>query len=46
MKAFLGYLPNAKKKDQFVDTFLIEFEHLGGAWSLDFMRLDIFARKF
>jgi trans-aconitate methyltransferase len=46
MKAFLGYLPNAKKKDQFVDTFLIEFEHSGGAWSLDFMRLDIFARKF
>jgi trans-aconitate methyltransferase len=46
MKAFLGYLPNAKKKDQFVDAFLIEFKYSGGAWSLDFMRLDIFARKF
>ena len=46
MKAFLGYLTNAKKKDQFVDAFLNEFERSGGAWSLDFMRLGIFARKF
>jgi predicted aminopeptidase len=46
MKAFLGYLTNAKKKDQFVDAFLNEFERSDGAWSLDFMRLGIFARKF
>jgi trans-aconitate 2-methyltransferase len=46
MKAFLGYLPDANKKDQFVDAFLNEFERSGGAWSLDFMRLGIFARKF
>ena len=46
MKAFLGYLPNAKKKDQFLDAFLNEFEHSGRAWSLDFMLLSIFARKF
>jgi trans-aconitate 2-methyltransferase len=46
MKAFLGYLPDAKKKDQFVDAFLNEFERSGGAWLLDFMRLGIFARKF
>jgi trans-aconitate 2-methyltransferase len=46
MNPFLGYLPDAKKKDQFVDAFLNEFEQSGGAWSLDFMRLDIFAKKF
>ena len=46
MKPFLGYLPYAKKRDQFVDVFLDEFEQLGVGWLLDFMRLDIFARKF
>ncbi|HEU4445790.1 MAG TPA: methyltransferase domain-containing protein, partial [Nitrososphaeraceae archaeon] len=47
MKTFLDYLPDAKKKDQFLDTFLKEFEHSSsGAWSLDFLRLGIFARKF
>lgn len=46
MKAFLGYLPDAKNKDQFVDAFLNEFKRSGGGWSLDFMRLSISARKF
>ena len=46
MKPFLGYLPDAKNKDQFVDAFLNEFERSGWAWSLDFMRLNISARKF
>jgi hypothetical protein len=47
MNSFLGYLPDVKKKDQFVNAFLMEFEHSeGGAWSLDFMRLSIIARKF
>jgi trans-aconitate 2-methyltransferase len=46
MKAFLGYLPDAKNKDQFVNAFLNEFERSSGAWSLDFMRLGISARKF
>ncbi len=46
MKEFLSYLPDAKKRDQFVDAFLIEREHSGGNWSLDFMRLRIYARKF
>ncbi len=45
MKTFLAYLANRDKKDQFLDAFLNDFEHLGRAWSLDFMRLDIFARK-
>jgi trans-aconitate 2-methyltransferase len=45
MKPFIGYLPNAKKKDQFVDALLNEFERSGWAWSLDFMRLSISARK-
>jgi trans-aconitate 2-methyltransferase len=44
-KPFLGYLPDAKKKDEFLGIFLNEFECLVGAWSLDFMRLRIFARK-
>ena len=44
-KPFLGYLPNAKNKDEFLEVFLNEFERLVGAWSLDFMRLRIFAKK-
>jgi trans-aconitate 2-methyltransferase len=44
-KPFLGYLPDAKKRAEFLDVFLNEFERLVGAWSLDFMRLRIFARK-
>lgn len=47
MNTFLDYLPDVKKKkDQFVNAFLMEFEHSEGAWSLGFMRLSIFARKF
>jgi trans-aconitate methyltransferase len=46
MKPFLGYIPDSKKKDQFLDVFLNEFEQSGRAWSLDFMRLGILARKF
>lgn len=45
MKTFLTYLPNMDKKDQFFDAFLKEFERSGRAWSLDFVRLDIFAKK-
>ena len=45
-KPFLGYLPDAQDKDEFLDAFLNEFDHLVGAWSLDFMRLRIFAKKF
>jgi trans-aconitate 2-methyltransferase len=45
MKPFIGYLPDAKKKDQFLNSFLNEFERAGWALSLDFMRLSIFARK-
>jgi trans-aconitate 2-methyltransferase len=45
MKPFLGYLPDAKKKEQFLDAFLNEFERSGWGWSLDFMRLSISARK-
>ncbi|HEX6281930.1 MAG TPA: methyltransferase domain-containing protein [Nitrososphaera sp.] len=46
MKPFLGYIPDSKKKDQFLDAFLNEFERSSGrAWSLNFMRLNISARK-
>jgi trans-aconitate 2-methyltransferase len=44
MKPFLGYLSDFKK-DQFLSVFLNEFEQSDGAWSLDFIRLDIFAKK-
>jgi len=46
MKPFLSYLPNAKRKDQFLGVFLAELEESGAGWLLDFMRLGIFARKF
>jgi trans-aconitate 2-methyltransferase len=45
MKPFLGYLPDVKKKEQFLDVILNEFERFGWAWSVDFMRLSISARK-
>jgi trans-aconitate 2-methyltransferase len=45
MKPFLGYLPNAKKKEQFLDAFLKKIVQSGWALSLDYMRLGIFARK-
>jgi trans-aconitate methyltransferase len=45
MKPFLGYLTDAKKREQFLDVFLKEFEHSGWAWSVDFMRLGISAKK-
>lgn len=45
MKPFLGYLPDSKKKEQFLDAFLNEFERSGWAWSLDFMRLSVSAKK-
>ena len=45
MKPFLDYLPDAKKKVQFLDAFLNEIEQSGLTWSLDYMRLSIFARK-
>jgi len=45
MKPFLGYLPDAKKKEQFLDVFLNEFERFGLGWSVDFMRLGISAEK-
>ena len=45
MKPFLGYLPDSKKKDEFLDAFLDELERSGQSWSLDFMLLSIFARR-
>jgi trans-aconitate 2-methyltransferase len=45
LRTFLGYLPDAQKKEQFLDVFLNEFEQSGRTWSLDFVRLGIFARK-
>jgi trans-aconitate 2-methyltransferase len=45
MKPFLGYLPDADMKEQFIDAFLNEFEGHGWPWSLEFMRLTISARK-
>lgn len=45
MKPFLGYLPDGKKKEQFLATFLNELERSGLTWSLDNVRLGIFARK-
>ena len=45
MKPFLGYLTDAKKREQFLDVFLNEFEHSGWAWSVDFMRVGIYAKK-
>jgi trans-aconitate 2-methyltransferase len=44
MKPFISYLPDAKK-DGFLDAFLYEIERLGWTWSLDYVRLGIFARK-
>jgi trans-aconitate 2-methyltransferase len=44
MKPFLDYLPDAKK-DEFLDAFLNEADRLGYGWSLDYVRLGIFARK-
>ncbi len=45
LKPFLGYIPDSKKKDEFLDAFLNEFKLSGQAWSLDFMLLGIFATK-
>jgi trans-aconitate 2-methyltransferase len=45
MKPFLGYIPDSKKRDEFLDVFLNELERYGKSWSLDFMLLSIFARK-
>ncbi|HJU34513.1 MAG TPA: methyltransferase domain-containing protein [Nitrososphaera sp.] len=45
MKPFLAYLPDAAKKEQFLDAFLHDIEQSGGRWSLDYMRLNLFARK-
>ncbi|MDQ3718713.1 MAG: hypothetical protein M3311_06130, partial [Thermoproteota archaeon] len=45
LKPFLGYIPDPKKKDEFLDAFLDELERSDQSWSLDFMLLSIFARK-
>ena len=45
MKTFLGYLPDVKKQEQFLNSFLKGFESAGWALSLDFVRLSILARK-
>ena len=45
MKPLLGYIPDAKKKEQFLNAFLKEIEQSDWAWSLDYVRLGIFARK-
>jgi trans-aconitate 2-methyltransferase len=46
MKPFLGFLRDSRKKEQFLDAFLNEFERSGWEWSLDFMRLSVSAKKF
>jgi trans-aconitate 2-methyltransferase len=45
MKPFLGYLPDANRKEQFIESFCNAFEGHGWPWSLEFMRLTISARK-
>jgi hypothetical protein len=45
MKPFLGYLPDVAKKEQFLDAFLKEIEQFDLGWSLDYVRLGIFARR-
>lgn len=45
MKPFLGYLPDANRKEQFIDAVLNGFEGHGWPWSLEFIRLTISARK-
>ena len=45
MKPFLGYLPDVAKKEQFLDAFLMEIEQFDLGWSLDYVRLGIFARR-
>jgi trans-aconitate 2-methyltransferase len=45
MKPFLGYLPDANRKEQFIDAFCNAFEGRGWPWSLEFIRLTISARK-
>jgi hypothetical protein len=45
MKPFLGYIPDSKKRDEFLDVFLTEFERSGQPRLLNFVRLVIFARK-
>ncbi|MEW6604865.1 MAG: hypothetical protein AB1351_09305 [Thermoproteota archaeon] len=44
MKPFLGYLPY-NKRNHFLDVFLEEVEHSNWKWSLDNVRLNIFAKK-
>ena len=44
MQPFLGYLPD-EMKDHFLETFLSIVEYSSPGWSLDSVRLSIFARK-
>jgi trans-aconitate 2-methyltransferase len=46
MKPILGYVPNDKKREEFLHALLNEFERSGWGWSLDFVRLSVSARKF
>jgi trans-aconitate 2-methyltransferase len=45
MKPFLGYLPDSMKKEKFLNAVLKEIEQSDPGWSLDYVRLGIFARK-
>ena len=45
MKPILSYLPDDKKKEQFLDALLDEFESAGWGRVLDFSRLNVSARK-
>lgn len=45
MKPFMGYLPDVKRQEEFLNLFLNEFERSGWTWSLEFSRLNISARK-
>src|SRR3712207_2284748 len=43
MKSISGYLPDDKKREQFLDVLLNEVEYSSGGWSLDFSRLSVYA---
>jgi hypothetical protein len=45
MKPFLGYLPNDKKREEFLEEFLKEMGPSSSKWSLDYVRLGISARR-
>ena len=45
LKPYLSYLTGDARKDSFVDRFLNEVQSSGLPWSLDYIRINISARK-